>query len=344
MKAAIYNPYLDTLGGGERYTFAFAEALAKNGYAVDVQWSDEKIKDQLHLRFGINVDKINLISDIRRGDGYDLCFWVSDGSIPLLYSRKNILHFQTPFHNVDGKSLLNRMKMVRIDKVVCNSLFTKRVVDEEYGFARKSVVLHPPVDTKHFRPMRKENLIVYVGRFSELVQNKRQDVLISAFKKFSKLVDQNWKLILAGGVEVGMTEDYMVNLRANAAGFNIEIIESPSFQELASILGRARFFWSAAGYKVDEVKEPEKTEHFGITTVEAMAAGAIPIVYGAGGQKSVVEDGVSGFIWIKKRDLTKITQKLIGSGEVAQLSRNARERSKRYSYESFDKAVSDLLA
>ena len=44
-KAAIYNPYLDTLGGGERYTLSFAKVLADEGWVVDVEWKDIKIKE-----------------------------------------------------------------------------------------------------------------------------------------------------------------------------------------------------------------------------------------------------------------------------------------------------------
>ncbi|KKT32188.1 MAG: hypothetical protein UW20_C0022G0001, partial [Candidatus Woesebacteria bacterium GW2011_GWB1_44_11] len=133
MRAAIYNPYLDTLGGGERYTAAFAEVLAKNGYIVDMQWKDTGIKGALEKRFGIALDGVNIVNDVKRGDGYDLCFWVSDGSIPILHARKNILHFQVPFHGVNGKSLINKMKFFRINKVICNSNFTKNIIDKEFG-------------------------------------------------------------------------------------------------------------------------------------------------------------------------------------------------------------------
>ena len=47
MRAAIYNPYLDTLGGGERYTMAVASTLVENGFNVDVQWKDGNIKNIL---------------------------------------------------------------------------------------------------------------------------------------------------------------------------------------------------------------------------------------------------------------------------------------------------------
>ncbi len=196
MKAAIYNPYLDSLGGGERYSMTVAKVLEKEGYRVDVGWKTKSIKEKLENRFGLDLKGINFVDSINRGDGYDICFWVSDGSIPLLRSRNNILHFQVPFTKVNGKSLLNRTKLLRINSIVCNSRFTKKFIDREYGV--KSQVIYPAVDTKKIRPKRKENIILYVGRFSQLKQSKRQDVLIKAFKKLCDGGLEDWKLVLVG--------------------------------------------------------------------------------------------------------------------------------------------------
>src|SRR3972149_10879525 len=142
MKAAIFNPYLDTVGGGERYSMSFAKVLKDHGYEVDVQWKNSSIQNKLEMRFGINLDGFNFVKDIKRGDGYDICFWVSDGSIPLLRARKNFLHFQIPFKNVNGKTLLNRMKLYRINRIISNSYFTKSYIDREFGV--KSKVIYPP--------------------------------------------------------------------------------------------------------------------------------------------------------------------------------------------------------
>ena len=78
MRAAIYNPYLDTLGGGERYTMAFAQSLVKKGFRVNVQWKNTSIKKKLEERFGIKLDGIFFVKDIKRGEGYDICLWLSD--------------------------------------------------------------------------------------------------------------------------------------------------------------------------------------------------------------------------------------------------------------------------
>ncbi|HEX6977572.1 MAG TPA: glycosyltransferase family 4 protein [Patescibacteria group bacterium] len=341
MKAAIVNPYWDTLGGGERYAISVAQVLAKNGYAVDVEWKDSNLKNELQGRFGVDLEGINIVDSVKRGDGYDVCFWVSDGSIPTLQARKNFLHFQVPFKNVGGRTLLSRMKLFRISKVICNSNFTKKIIDKEFGI--NSVVLYPPVSVSQFRPKKKENVILSVGRFSGLLQAKRQDILVSCFKRFFDTQGKGWKLVLAGGAEIGAKE-YIENLKERSRNYPIKIIQSPSFNEIKKLYSTAMFFWSASGYGVDELKEPEKVEHFGITTVEAMASGAVALVYEAGGHKEVIVNGENGYLWkseeglisktIKLMEDPKLTRKMVISGKKDAL---------KYSYERFEKELLSLI-
>jgi len=341
MKAAIYNPYLDTLGGGERYTIGVARVLVAKDFRVDIEWKETSIKEKLEKRFGVDLSKVNFIENINRGDGYDVCFWVSDGSIPILRARKNLLHFQVPFKDVDGKTLLNRMKFFRIDKIICNSYFTKEFIDREYGV--ESIVIYPPVDVEKFRPKKKEDLIFSVGRFSQLEQAKRQDVLIRAFKKFFDSGYHDWKLVLAGGTEIGVG-DYVKRLRKSAKDYPIRILESPSFSQIKELYGKAKIFWMASGYGIEEKKNPEKVEHFGITTVEAMAAGAVPIIFAAGGHKEIVADGENGFLWKERGELLKKTKRVIGDSKLLKsLSLKARKDSRVYEYERFDTQISEII-
>ncbi|MBI2066255.1 glycosyltransferase family 4 protein [Candidatus Woesebacteria bacterium] len=340
MRAAIYNPYLDTMGGGERYSLAFATVLKELGFRVDVEWKSKNIKGKLEDRFGIDLTGVNFVKDIKRGDGYEVCFWVSDGSIPTLRSRKNFLHFQVPFHDVNGKTLLNRMKLFRIGKAICNSYFTKTFIDKEYGV--KSIVIYPPVDVTKIKPKRKENIILYVGRFSTLVQSKRQDILIGAFKRFSQEFG-DWKLVLAGGIEIGKDES-LDRLEKASLGYPIEIVKSPSFKEIKKLYGQAKFFWSAAGFGVNEKKEPEKVEHFGMTTVEAMAAKAVPFVFSAGGAREIIKDSENGYLWRTTAGLLNNTKELItAKGLVKKLSEKAHHSAQYYSYERFKREITGLL-
>lgn len=353
MKAAVFNQYLDTLGGGERYTLTFALVLKSLGYAVDVTWQDPSIrelvndkidfsiKERLEDRFGLDLEGINFVKDIKRGDGYDLCFWVSDGSIPTLRARKNLLHFQVPFHHLGSNNLLNKMKLIRVDKIICNSFFTKKIIDQEYGV--ESVVVYPPVPVDQIKSKRKENIILSVGRFSQLKQSKHQDVLIKAFKKLVDGGFNDWKLILAGGVEVGV-DDYVDKLKKMANGYPVEIYKSPPFDVIKDLYGKAKIFWSASGYGEDEMKNPEKVEHFGIAVVESMATGAVPVVFKAGGHKEIIDDKVNGFLWETTANLVNITKSLLGKRKLLRkASLAAKDKSHSYSEHRFKEEIVSLL-
>jgi len=337
MKAAIFNPYLDTLGGGERYTVGVIRVLRDLGYTVHLQWNESSIVEKLESRFGVKVD-CQVVDDIKRGDGYDLCFWISDGSIPTLRARKNILHFQVPFTKVGGRSLINKMKLWRVI-VACNSQFTKNHIDSEFGIESK--VVYPPVDVQVFKPKKKEKTILYVGRFSKLLQSKRQDVLIEAFKRVR--VDlSGWKLVIAGGVEVGGEKAYQDLIR-QARGAPIEFIQNPSFIQLKKLYAHATLFWSAAGYEVSE-KSPEKMEHFGMTVVEAMAAGCLPVLFNGGGYREIITHGKNGILWDTPRELITFTKNIVREKEyLEKMLEAASETSEQFSFDVFAKNLSALL-
>lgn len=352
MRAGIYDPYLDTLGGGERYTLTFANSLAKLGYEVDIFWNDQSIGKKIKERFGFDVDGLNFVDNIFSKDkktkkrlmqDYDLIFFVSDGSVPYLGAKRNILHFQVPFHGISGKSFFNRLKFRKIDLIVCNSLFTKKVIDKEYGV--HSDVLYPPVDVESFKLLKKENLIVYVGRFTSFLHSKRQDVLVKSFIKMFKEEKEkvkDWKLVLAGVDKEG--KEYVSKLKEMAKGYPIQILTNPHFNDLKQLYGKAKIFWTAAGYGFDEQKQPEKMEHFGITTVEAMACGCVPIVINKGGQKEIVEDSKNGFLWETEQQLIDKTLRLMeNENEWVKLSKEAQKRSLVFSEKEFYERIKKLV-
>lgn len=335
MKAAIYNPYLDSLGGGERYSMAVATVLTKSGYKVDIEWPDEAISQKLEDRFGIDLSGVNFVPSINRGESYDICFWVSDGSIPSLKARKNFIHFQIPFHKIKVNTLLYKLKLFRVSKIICNSYFTKRFIDN--SFKVESVVIYPPAPVEKIQPGRKENIILSVGRFSQLDRSKRQDLLVEAFKKIFDSGYRDWKLILAGGTDIGVG-NYIDKLRKLSKGYPIKIIEKPIFQGLKKLYSTSKIYWSAAGYGVNDEKEPEKVEHFGISVAEAMAGGVVPLIYSAGGHKEIIKEGENGYLWTSKQELVKKTIKLADDKKLLiKISQNAIFSAAKYSYERFEK-------
>jgi len=355
MKALIYDPYLDTLGGGERYCLTVAECLLKSGWQVDFFWDREGEIQEAIQRFDLRVEKVGLIGKkpeelsfwtrVRLERRYDLIFWLSDGSIPFLFAKQNFLHFQVPFTNIRTnnlfKKILMKVKFRFIDQIVCNSQFTKRFIDQEFGV--NSVVLYPPVDVEKFQPGRKENIILAVGRFEETMQTKRQDILIKTFIKMVNSGLGGWRLILIGASIVPPRENsYLKKLEKLAAGYPIEFLVNASFRTLKAHYGKAKIFWHAAGFKADEVKEPYKVEHFGMTTVEAMAAGCVPVVIDKGGLREIVRRGV-GERWNTVGGLIVETAELIKSRKKwRQCSLAAQKSSRRFNKYKFCGKLTEL--
>lgn len=316
-KALIVSPYLDHLGGGERYMLSISAILESLGYDIYFAWDNLEQIANLSAMLGLNLRaphldpkvkelyfKGNALSMYLSTRSYDVVIYLSDGSIPLLGGKRNILHMQVPFHGVGGQSLPNRIKQLFIHSVVVNSEFTKQIVDQEYKI--DSRVLYPPVPSINSHS-KKENIILSVGRFEPSLNTKHQDVMIEAFKSLSSHLS-NWRLVLVGG---SSSEEWLNKLKASAKGYSIEIIENIPHDQLLDLYGRATIYWHAAGYGVDELKNPELTEHFGISTVEALSAGCVPLVVPFGGQKEIVSDPT--YHWKSTEELVKKTLSTIAN-------------------------------
>lgn len=349
MKIGFYNPYLDTFGGGERYTLTLASYLSKN-HEVDIFWNDPSIKapltrflkiDLRDVNFKPNIFKTTFWQKLINSRNYNFIFVLSDGSIPTTLSQNNILHFQVPFI-FKKPSLITKIKLSRYKWIIVNSQFTKYFIDKSFRIDSK--VIYPPVDIDSIKPARKEKIILSVGRFSaQQLHPKKQEVLIDVFKTLSKKIP-GWRLILIGQARKE-DQKYLRNLRKSARGFAIKIIENVSANELRRLYSQTSIYWHATGFSEDENKHPERMEHFGIATVEAQAAGAVPVVINKGGQKEIVTDNVNGLLWSTKTELFESTLKLIGDKNLfLKLSKGAIKNSKRFSQDKFIKEYEEIFS
>jgi len=352
-KALIFDPYLDTLGGGERYVLSLALGLLKNNYSVNLAWPTRKELSEAEKRFGMDFSGITVDENayalcsqksayterLKFTKEYDLIFWVSDGSLPFLFSKNNLIHLQVPFKKFGSNVVINNIKTIFVNKFVYNSEFTKNVLEKQLP-SSKSFVLYPPIDVDSFRAGKKENIILSVGRFDSPLHSKRQDVLIDAFKILSGKV-KNYQLILAGGL-LG-DQSLMKGLKKSSEGLKVEYVINPNFDTLKSLYSRSRFFWHAAGYEIDENRNPEKVEHFGMTTVEAMASGAIPLVIRKGGQKEIITDD-TGVLCDSPEQIAGETLNLINHPSVLkQMANSAVKRSKIFSLNNFENKIKSLI-
>ena len=165
---------------------------------------------------------------------------------------------------------------------------------------------------------------------------------------FKQMVDRGltgWNLHLAGGTTPGEEHQaYLADVFEQAKGYPIEIHPDITYPELSDLYTTTSIYWHASGYGENDRRDPEKFEHFGITTVEAMAAGCVPVVIAKGGQPEIVHHGKNGFLWNRQEKLQELTQRLIRDVALMQaLSQQAVKDSQKYSKEVFSQRLNELM-
>lgn len=360
MRVGIFDPYLDDLGGGEKYMMTIAKCLLPNN-TVTVFWDNQDDLRKIETRFSLDLKDVRIKKNIfsakyslpqrlKETIKYDVIIFLSDGSIPWVLSKKLFIHFQQPLLSLRQSSISN-LKKARVTSFFCNSIFTKSYIDNV--FKLESKVIYPPVDNKS-KKQEKENIILTVGRFrvmnittdlktDNIFDYKKQSVLLSAFKDMVKKGLKGWKLIIATSVnekEMKIFESF----KKEAEGFPVEFLVNKNNNDLWDIYSKSKIYWHASGFGEDLSIHPEFAEHFGISTVEAMSAGAVPVVINAGGQKEIVKDGENGLLWITLDELKSKTLRLIeDSVLLKKLSAESILSSQKYSENKFCKEINEMI-
>lgn len=231
------------------------------------------------------------------------------------------------------------------DLFLADSLYTRKWT---YRYWRKnSKLLYPPIEVEKFNGSKnKKNIILSVGRFFVGGHSKRQDVLITAFKLMydKKMIDNTWELHLIGGITTGWEHaNYVNGLQREAVGYPIYFHFSINFDQLKEYYAHAKIYWHAAGFGQNEHRNPIGFEHFGITVVESMAAGCVPIVYRGGGLVETV--GMKKqLLWKTIAQLEKVTAEVINDKkELKSLSLFFKKEAKKYSRDNFERQFLTII-
>jgi glycosyltransferase involved in cell wall biosynthesis len=301
--AFIYNEFLETLGGGERYVLALAEELRSQ---YDVVVGAPRLPDPARVEhFGLSTAGISLVqcdepSVIRTSQRPDLFIGLWNSLPPVPPGHHNVGIVQFPFDSLpDYRHVRSHIRARRClatyDRFIVYSEFVQQWLRRRWRVSAD--VVYPPVELGSYAATAKERLVVSVGRFFPGPHNKRHDVVLDAFRQASQEMGPGWKLALIGGLghEAG---SYRVveELRATASSIdNVEIVVDASRAVLSDCLRRASFYVHATGYGRSQDR-PEHAEHFGISTVEAMSYGCVPLVFRDGGQPEIVSE-TCGVTW-----------------------------------------------
>ena len=225
-----------------------------------------------------------------------------------------------------------RLLLKFADKVVAVSendanIFSKIVSPQ------KITIVHNPVRLDKFRCARKKkNTFVFVGRLSK---NKRLDLLIEAFASASQ--NKKAMLYIVGSDFENLRKELERKVKNLNAEDRIKFLGKLPEQELIELLANTDFFISASEY-----------EGFGISAIEGMASGCIPILSNIPSFRAFIEKGKNGFIvdfHNTKRASKKLAQIMeLSRAEKEKIRKNAIAYSKRFESKSQTKALLTLYS
>lgn len=149
-----------------------------------------------------------------------------------------------------------------------------------------------------------------------------------------------------GGIEPDQVhQEYVDELKKKYRGLPVEWRHDIPDTELKKLYADSSIFWHAAGIDINELERPQQVEHFGMSTVEAMSYGLIPLVVEKGGLKEIITDNHNGFFFDNQTDLMAHTQNVItlSDGQIAQLRQRAYQRAQDFSLDRFCRTLDDML-
>ena len=385
LRVGVYDLYWTTLGGGEQVDGTIAQVLAEDHDVTlfgpeppDVERTRER------LGVDLSACDFRAVSDDVEASAAsaDVDVFVNGTYLSRAVNRAPLGYYYVHFPQVPprrGDALRQRLciagvravraipvrelpqrlnevaagfdrRIARTDflpsyrRYLANSAFTARWVERLWGVPAD--VLHPPVRAT-VRPGEQRALILALGRFFDPVHghSKKQLELVEAFVELERSgAADGWELALVGGADAA-NRDYALAVKRAAQGHRVSVHFNAPGARVEQLLGEASLFWHAAGLGEDPDRHPDRFEHFGIALVEAMAAGAVPLVFGAAGPAEIVEDGTSGRHWRTLDDLVRATTDVIADpSERERLAEGARARASFFTADRFAERLRGHLA
>lgn len=200
------------------------------------------------------------------------------------------------------------------------------------GISRSVIMIPDSIDYGSLSSISRKpqkDVFICVGRLS---QNKRIDNLIRAFSVISKH-RPDARLFIIGGDWQGARKG--LEALANGMGMKGKVIFTGRLgdREMMGYLARASFFLTASEY-----------EGFGISVLEAMAAGLPVIVNNIPSFRTFVKHGKNGFIidYSEPEKAARAILDIMERNGMKAISGNAMKTAKGYDYKAIAKRLEDV--
>ena len=201
----------------------------------------------------------------------------------------------------------DRLAADRVDAFAAISEAVRQRIAKHYR--RDSVVIYPPVRTEQFEiSARQDDFYLVVSR---LIPYKRVDLAVRAFNQLGKPL-----VVIGEGRDRKALE--------SIAGPNVTFLGRQPFDAVRDYMARCRAFIFPG------------LEDFGMTPVEAQAAGRPVIAFAGGGVLDTVEDGKTGVLF-REQTPESLAQAVLACEEISFDTGVLRRNAERFSTEAFQR-------
>ena len=317
MKIAIFNNFMDNIGGAEIVTLTLVRELNADLYTTNIDkdkikkmgfedilpriFSIGKIPVNAPFRHQFALWKFRKLNLNLKKEKYNFFIisgdWAVSGAVnnkPNLWYVHSPLNELWQFKNYIRKNVLSWWKTPLFDIFVWfNGKLTlkyskhvqKWVCNSENTknrikkyYGKNAIVINPPIDISKYAYKKNKGYWLSVNR---LITHKRIELQMKAFAKLP-----NEKLIIVGSYEKGARqfETYKKFLE-RIQPKNVEIINWVNDKKLKTLYSECKGFITTA-----------RDEDFGMTPVEAMASGKPVIAPNEGGYKESIINEKTGIL------------------------------------------------
>jgi glycosyltransferase involved in cell wall biosynthesis len=377
MNVLVTHPSLNRGGGAERVCLTVVKVLKEKGHVVTLATVEKTAWGFLEERFGelsrpqqeiYIVGNIPTKSKFLQGittlpfyvtellrlcgsDRYDVSFntygdlvnSIADISYVNALPARITHHFSdSGFHSsVTWKaipltySLISTVAdyMFKNSAIFTNSIFMQKIIRKYLGYSAS--VIYPPVNTTRFRYLsqgdKRENLIASISR---LRPGKRLDII----PIIAKLATEG-RFVVTGLADEGSQETvqkFSRTIKELGIEKHVQLLVNQSAQALTDLLASAKVFL-----------QTQPMEAFGISVVEAMAAGCVPVVSRDGGPWFDIleeKEGVYGFSYGSISEAAEKIRMLLENDELrTEVSARARRRALDFDSSVFESKILSVV-
>lgn len=379
MRIAVVHHSLNIPGGAEKLCLSVVEALKKRGHDVSlvtVEKTDWKVVKKnfgtvmlpnreeclVRSRFSEKLSSIPISSMYfsffvllllakKSSNGFDLVINTFGDAISSI-ADITYVHFplraalnlsQTPaFSNKSMwksiaplyDSVMSLLDRIAPGDLLTNSMFMKEIIRS--ALHRNSTVVYPPVDVETFASecllKRKDDCKVAVAASYTPKRHLERVPLIAKHAKFAKFI------------VMGKADNYSLvtleKLKRQISRLHVEdritLLANVSFGEFMKVFSEAKVYLHTMPY-----------DHFGISVVEAMASGCVPVVHRSGGPWTDILDGkqgLYGFSYSTPEEAAGYIDRLVSDEDLrTEIALRASSRARKFDRAVFMKKIAEVV-